>query len=76
MQEAFSFFSLSRFTLFPSAHMHTYSHTGFFAHLAGIAAPVRAPSTEHVLIDEISVVRFLFTFSLGDQLHLGLFQVL
>ena len=48
----------------------------FFSHLAGISAPVGAPSTEHVLSDEISVVRLTRTVSLGEQFDLGLLQVL
>lgn len=37
-------------------NIHTCSHTMSLAHLAGISAPVGAPSTEHVLSDGISIV--------------------
>lgn len=46
------------------------------SHLAGIRAPVRAPSTKHIFSDLISVVRFCLADRLRDEVHICLLQVL
>lgn len=64
---------------FARARTHTQwniQHAASLSHLAGICAPIRAPSTKHVFSDLILVVRSCLADRLWDEVDICLFQVL